>query len=220
MAVNFLWKSSNDKKVITQAKLLIESWKKLLSGTPGSKGGDSNGGSSKESKATVNTPKATAQTGTTSKQTPHNAKQTSFPVDTTSSVRLKCCQLISGALKCDDVPDGCDLDDLAAKIEEYILLWLCEFGDTNVKYKNRVRSRVNNLKNSKNPNLRLNVLHGAIDPDHIARMMANEMASDDMKQLRQKFTNEAVDDHQVAVTEGPNIDPKCGKFRKSNCAHN
>ncbi|CAN7941797.1 unnamed protein product, partial [Ixodes pacificus] len=228
MAVNSLRKSSNDEEVITLAKLLIKSWKKLLSGTPGSKGGDSNGGSSKESETTVSTPKATAQTSAASKQTtysakqaPHNAKQTSFPADTTNSVRLKCRELISSALKCDDMPDGCDLDGLAAKIEEYILSWHCEFGDTNMKYKNRVRSRVSNLKDSKNPNLRLNVLHGAIDPDRIARMTADEMASDEMKQMRQKFTKEAINDHQMAVTGGTKTDLlKCGKCRKSNCTYN
>lgn len=225
MAVNSLRKSSNDEEVITLAKLLIKSWKKLLSGTPGSKGGDSNGGSSKESETAVSTPKAAAQTSATSKQTPHNikqtphnAKQTSFPADTTNSVRLKCRELISSALKCDDMPEGVDLDELAAKIEECIYK---EFGDTNMKYKNRVRSRVSNLKDSKNPNLRLNVLHGAIDPDRIARMTADEMASDEMKQLRQKFTKEAINDHQMAVTGGTKTDLlKCGKCRKSNCTYN
>lgn len=41
-----------------------------------------------------------------------------------------------------------------------------------MKYKNRVRSRISNLKDPKNPNLRKNVLGGAIDLSRIATMTA------------------------------------------------
>lgn len=41
-----------------------------------------------------------------------------------------------------------------------------------MKYRNRVRSRISNLKDPKNPNLRRNVLCGAILPGLIARMTA------------------------------------------------
>ncbi|XP_075539859.1 transcription elongation factor S-II-like [Dermacentor variabilis] len=144
--------------------------------------------------------------------------QTSFPADTTNAVRLKCRELLSSALKCEDMPEDCDVDGQAAKIEESIYN---EFGDTNNKYKNRVRSRVSNLKDSKNPALRLNVLHGAIEPECIARMTAEEMASDDMKQLRQRLTKEAINDHQMATTGGTKTDLlKCGKCRKNNCTYN
>ncbi|KAK8776053.1 hypothetical protein V5799_030605 [Amblyomma americanum] len=116
MTVNSLRKSSSDEEVITLAKVLIKSWKKLLSGTP----------SSKEAPAKEPEPKPSAsakqqqqqQSAATSRP---NAKQTSFPADTTNAVRLKCRELLSSALKCDDMPDGCNLDGLAAKIEEYIL---------------------------------------------------------------------------------------------------
>lgn len=47
------------------------------------------------------------------------------------------------------------------------------------------------------------------------------MASDELKQLRQKLTKEAIDDHQMAVTGGTKTDLlKCGKCRKSNCTYN
>lgn len=39
-----------------------------------------------------------------------------------------------------------------------------------MKYKNRVRSRISNLKDSKNPELKKNVLCGAITPEQIAVM--------------------------------------------------
>lgn len=41
-----------------------------------------------------------------------------------------------------------------------------------MKYKNRVRSRISNLKDAKNPNLRRNVLCGNVTPDRIAKMTA------------------------------------------------
>lgn len=41
-----------------------------------------------------------------------------------------------------------------------------------MKYRNRVRSRISNLKDPKNPGLRRNVLCGAIEPGLIARMTA------------------------------------------------
>src|SRR5277367_1128640 len=45
-----------------------------------------------------------------------------------------------------------------------------EFHNTDMKYKNRIRSRVSNLKDLKNPQLRENVLTGAISISRIACM--------------------------------------------------
>ena len=39
-----------------------------------------------------------------------------------------------------------------------------------MKYKNRVRSRVSNLKDARNPNLRLNFLCGQVSPARLANM--------------------------------------------------
>lgn len=47
-----------------------------------------------------------------------------------------------------------------------------EIKATDMKYKNRVRSRISNLKDPKNPNLRKNVLGGAIELSRIATMSA------------------------------------------------
>ena len=47
-----------------------------------------------------------------------------------------------------------------------------EFGSTNMKYKNRIRSRYSNLKDTKNPKLRQMVLTGDIKPEKIAVMTA------------------------------------------------
>ncbi len=47
-----------------------------------------------------------------------------------------------------------------------------ELKDTGVKYRNRIRSRISNLKDAKNPNLRINVLLGLITPERLAVLTA------------------------------------------------
>lgn len=47
-----------------------------------------------------------------------------------------------------------------------------EMKDTGVKYRNRIRSRISNLKDLKNPNLRINVLLGVITPERLAVLTA------------------------------------------------
>lgn len=47
-----------------------------------------------------------------------------------------------------------------------------ELKNTDMKYKNRVRSRISNLKDAKNPNLRRNVLCGNVSPERISKMTA------------------------------------------------
>ncbi|PVD22905.1 hypothetical protein C0Q70_16165 [Pomacea canaliculata] len=138
---------------------------------------------------------------------------------TQDAVRLKCRELLAAALKAGEMEEGGgDPEKLAASIEDAIFL---EFKNTDIKYKNRVRSRVANLKDSRNPQLRQNVLIGLISPEKIAAMTAEEMASDEMKQLRAKLTKEAINDHQMAKTGGTCTDLfKCGKCGKSNCTYN
>ncbi|XP_076319986.1 RNA polymerase II elongation factor isoform X1 [Tachypleus tridentatus] len=220
MTVNSLRKSSSDEEVISLSKSLIKSWKKLLSGK-----GDGNGDGCGKEKSDLNSSSAgqSSNQQTTPSPTPaslkNSPKQVTFPSDTTNAVRLKCRELLSGALKCDEVSDNIeDPEELAAKIEHFIHE---EFKDTNFKYKTRVRSRVANLKDSKNPNLRLNVLRGLITPERLAVMTAEEMASEEMKNLRQKLTKEAINDHQMVLTGGTKTDLlKCGKCKKSNCTYN
>ncbi|CAB1445596.1 unnamed protein product [Pleuronectes platessa] len=90
-----------------------------------------------------------------------------------------------------------------------------------MKYKNRVRSRISNLKDPKNPGLRRNVLARNIDLGRIASMSAEEMASDELKQLRNVLTQEAIREHQMAKTGGTSTDLlQCSKCRKKNCTYN
>ncbi|XP_070691500.1 transcription elongation factor A protein 3 [Pempheris klunzingeri] len=139
---------------------------------------------------------------------------------TGDSIRDKCIEMLAAALRTDnDFKDfGTNCDSMAAEIEDHIYQ---EIKATDMKYKNRVRSRISNLKDPKNPGLRRNVLAGSIELSRIASMSAEEMASDELKQLRNVLTQEAIREHQMAKTGGTTTDLlQCGKCRKKNCTYN
>ncbi|XP_047217550.1 transcription elongation factor A protein 3 isoform X3 [Girardinichthys multiradiatus] len=139
---------------------------------------------------------------------------------TGNSIRDKCIEMLAAALHTDnDYKDfGANCDSMAAEIEDHIYQ---EIRATDMKYKNRVRSRISNLKDPKNPGLRRNVLAGSIELSRMASMSAEEMASDELKQLRNVLTQEAIREHQMAKTGGTTTDLlQCGKCKKKNCTYN
>ncbi|XP_067094312.1 transcription elongation factor A protein 3 [Osmerus mordax] len=139
---------------------------------------------------------------------------------TGDSVRDKCIEMLAAALRTDDnyKEFGTNCDAMAAEMEDHIYQ---ENRATDMKYKNRVRSRISNLKDPKNPGLRRNVLAGGIELSRFAVMTAEEMASDELKQLRNVLTQEAIREHQMAKTGGTSTDLlQCGKCRKKNCTYN
>ncbi|NXB08060.1 TCEA3 protein, partial [Cnemophilus loriae] len=142
---------------------------------------------------------------------------------TGDSVRDKCIEMLMAALRMDDdyKEFGVNCEKMASEIEDHILCGAGELKSTDMKYRNRVRSRISNLKDPKNPGLRRNVLCGAIEPGLIARMTAEEMASDELKKLRNAMTQEAIREHQMAKTGGTVTDLfQCGKCKKKNCTYN
>ncbi|KAH8404417.1 hypothetical protein KR222_011469 [Zaprionus bogoriensis] len=144
----------------------------------------------------------------------------SFPAGgMTDAVRLKCREMLTNALKIGEVPEGCaEPEEMAAELEDAIYM---EFKNTDMKYKNRIRSRVANLKDPKNPGLRGNFMCGAVSAKQLAKMTPEEMASDEMKKLREKFVKEAINDAQLATVQGTKTDLlKCGKCKKRNCTYN
>lgn len=67
-----------------------------------------------------------------------------------------------------DLLEGSGTPDIIAyMIEEEIYK---EFKNTDSKYKNKVRSRVANLRDKKNPALRENVLLGSISAERLVKM--------------------------------------------------
>lgn len=168
-----------------------------------------------------------AALSSTSNQTKDYSKrpaptQTEAPA-TTSEVRLKCRQLLTDALK-KPLPKEIEQEPfleeemLAARIEEAVYQ---EFKNTDTKYKNRCRSRVSNLADPKNPYLRLRVLQGEIAPEKIAKMTADEMASPELKKVREIYTKQAINDHQMSMTTGTKTSEiKCPKCKKYNVTYN
>nr|XP_004657585.1 transcription elongation factor A protein 3 isoform X1 [Jaculus jaculus] len=139
---------------------------------------------------------------------------------TGDSVRDKCVEMLSAALRAEeDFKDyGVNCDKLASEIEDHIYQ---ELRSTDMKYRNRVRSRISNLKDPRNPGLRRNVLSGAISTGLIAKMTAEEMASDELRELRNAMTQEAIREHQMAKTGGTTTDLfQCSKCKKKNCTYN
>ncbi|TSP68465.1 Transcription elongation factor A protein 2 [Bagarius yarrelli] len=206
MSVNAVRKQSSDEEVQTLAKSLIKTWKKLLDGSEGKAeekkkplpplhtSSSKDGSGSSDFSKQPETPK----TPTTPPTTPVTPKMTSFPPPpvTTDSVRNKCRELLVSALQTD------------------------EFKSTDMKYKTRLRSRISNLKDQKNPDLRRNVLCGNINPERIANMTAEEMASAELKEIRKALTKESIREHQLSKVGGTETDMfVCGKCKGKSCTY-
>jgi len=209
MTVNELRKSSSDEEVISLSKTLIKNWKKFLFNATSSNGGKSDKKESESAKKED------------PKKDDKRKQQHSFPPASTSdSVRLKCRELLANSLRVDaEASEGCaSAEDLAEELEEAIF---SEFKNTDTRYKNRIRSRVANLKDPKNPGLRMNYIVGVLAAQRLATMSAEEMASDEMKQVREKFQKEAISEAHLATVQGTKTDLlKCGKCKKRNCTYN
>ncbi|ENN77285.1 hypothetical protein YQE_06111, partial [Dendroctonus ponderosae] len=240
MTVNALRKSSKDDDVITLAKTLIKNWKKFLSSSDTGKSSSSSDAkeSKKDEKRKEDKPKKDDRER-------DRKLPTAFPPTsvTTDSVRLKCREMLASAIKTnskDEDFEGCaSAEELAEELEEAIFQ---EIKNTDTRYRNRIRSRISNLKDIKNPTLRTSFRVGAITAQRnlinnyklnkilieallrlarLASMTAEEMANDDVKQLREKFNKEAINDAQLATAQGTKTDMlKCGKCKKRNCTYN
>uniref|UniRef100_A0A3Q1C0K1 Transcription elongation factor n=1 Tax=Amphiprion ocellaris TaxID=80972 RepID=A0A3Q1C0K1_AMPOC len=240
MSVNGIRKHCTDEEVIALAKVLIKDWKRLLEtqtnaefshqeSSAGPKRSDHSSSSSPSSssskvrKGKIEAPKTpTTPTSPMSPSFSSSGGPLSPHLSTGDSVRDKCIEMISAALRTDnDYKDfGANCDGMAA-LDCVIAHIYQETKATDMKYKNRVRSRISNLKDPKNPGLRRNVLAGSIDLHRIATMSAEEMASDELKQLRNVLTQEAIREHQMAKTGGTTTDLlQCSKCKKKNCTYN
>lgn len=223
MTVNALRKSSSDDEVISLSKTLIKNWKKFLSGPANAVNNkEAPAGGSKKSKEKDDKPKDVDMKEPKEKEKDKKMPSSFPPTNTTDAVRLKCRELLANAIRTDSTAEsmeGCaSPEELAEELEEAIFQ---EFKNTDSRYKNRIRSRVANLKDAKNPQLRMNFLVGAVSAARLATMTAEEMASDEMKALRNKFVKESIDDAQLATVQGTKTDLlKCGKCKKRNCTYN
>jgi len=216
MTVNALRKSSSDDEVISKSKGLIKAWKKFVPDN----NADKKEKSSKDEangKSDSHSDKKSSSEKKASEKT-FEQKRASATGD---EIRLSCRKLLTTALRGEgDLPEGTvkTPEELAELVEESIFT---TFNSTNPRYKNAVRSRVFNLKDKKNPELRENVLCGVITPERLAVMKSEEMASDEVKKEREKFIKEGIDGSRLAIVQGTkSSDLKCGKCGKRNCTYN
>lgn len=227
----------DDEATSAIAKELIKRWKKLIENKSESSNGSTDTASPSPVAKTVPSQTSASKSASGNGNSTNNSQVKKPPPITqsvsmdssTDGVRSKCREMLSAALSTAfpevfvqnedfDFSELSSCETVAARIEECIYK---EFKNTDQRYKNRVRSRVQNLKDNRNPDLRLNVLRGSITPERIAKMEANEMASEDMKKLREKITQEMIQEHQMSLTGGTSTDLiKCGKCKKTNVTYN
>ncbi|KAL9980520.1 hypothetical protein ACROYT_G009120 [Oculina patagonica] len=199
MSVNTLRKKSENADLQTQAKSLIKSWKKLLPEKSGGKSDETNGDRktpNSEKSSRSSSPAQSTKSSSSAPSTPQDNKVITFPPPEVEG----------------EFEPTITAEDFAAACEECIFQ---EFRDTNAKYKQRVRSRVSNLRDTKNPLLKVKVLSGDISPERFATMPTEEMASEEMKQFRQECAKEGIREAQVSKNQGTETDLfKCGKCGK------
>jgi len=202
LTVNALRKSSSDEETITVAKSLIKAWKKLVPESEEKK-------KEKEKKEERSAEK---------KETKSYPK----PGFSGDEVRCRCRELLLGAIRgTGDLPEGCSeeqVGEVATSLEENIFNM---YKQTNQKYKNQIRSRVFNLKDKKNPMLRMNLLAGILSAEVLSKMTSAEMANDEIRAQREAFVKQGISESQLAQVEGTKTTMlKCGKCQKNNCTYN
>ncbi|KAF7232858.1 hypothetical protein EG68_10030 [Paragonimus skrjabini miyazakii] len=229
--INKIRKESDNPEVATLGKNIIKQWKKLVPDKVESSGAsnvntkrspDSKNGVGSDDGGPSEVKRSRTEKSEPVESTIPPASRGYFPVQTmttTDQFRLKAREMLQSALECGTIPSGAyESEFLAIRIESAIF---DIFNSTDSKYKQRVRTRVMNLRDSNNPNLRLNVLMGHVNPEKLASMTSEEMASKEMKDLREKYTKETIEDHQMAVTGGTETDLlTCGKCKQSKCTYN
>uniref|UniRef100_A0A673BT92 Transcription elongation factor A N-terminal and central domain containing n=1 Tax=Sphaeramia orbicularis TaxID=375764 RepID=A0A673BT92_9TELE len=120
----------------------------------------------------------------------------------------KCVQLLLSALR----PEPSDQDKAASLAEDIEKNIYEHHKSCQIKYKICVRSKIANLKNPKSSHLRSGLLSGLLSPEAFAQMSVEEMASTELRQLREEYSSLGVKERQLpqgvegTQTAGPDED--------------
>ncbi|CAN9498198.1 unnamed protein product [Ophioblennius macclurei] len=131
------------------------------------------------------------------------------------TVRSKCVQLLLKALQ-HEPPDGARAAELAGAIEQQIYQIHTH---NQAKYKACVRSKVANLRNPKTSHLSRELLCGVLSADTFAQMSVEEMASVELRQLREEYSSWGVSKRQLpqGVEGTPTKKIRCKRCGGSEC---
>ncbi|KAM9333992.1 transcription elongation factor A N-terminal and central domain-containing protein [Symphorus nematophorus] len=148
-------------------------------------------------------------------QTVYSTAESSSASCNFSSVRSKCVQLLLTAL-CPETPDQDKAAELARDIEQRVHEL---HKSSQLKYKACVRSKVANLRNPKNKHLQQGLLSGSLSPEAFARMSAEEMASAELRQLREEYSSRSVSERQLpqGIEGTPTHKIRCKRCGGSDC---
>ncbi|CAF2608839.1 unnamed protein product [Rotaria sp. Silwood2] len=226
--VNELRRATTDEDLSKMAQSLLKKWKKLLPepfvATSSVKDDKSiastnNSKSQPQKEDSINKTQcheASNMIGQKTSQSTTSVRNVSW--QTADTVRLKSRELLANALSVTGIPEGAgDPVELSDRIEDAIFK---EIKDTTVKYGRRIRSRIFNLRDLKNPDLRTKVLLGSITPERLAVMTTDEMTSDTLKKECAKFKEIAHRESLLAVDEDVCVDYGAAIWKQNTHIHN
>ncbi len=89
-----------------------------------------------------------------------------------------------------------------------------ELKETDRKYRSRIRSRVLNLRDASNPELRKRVLSGDLSVAQVASMSSEEMANEKLREIRRSMSEEMMREHEIPES----ADSRSDMFQCPNCS--
>ncbi|XP_030634829.1 transcription elongation factor A N-terminal and central domain-containing protein [Chanos chanos] len=134
-------------------------------------------------------------------------------------IRTKCVELLLQALSPKTETASEQVSKFTALANEIEAQIYALHGPNLSKYKSCVRSKVANLRNPKNPHLRQGLLTGALTPKVFASMSAAEMASEELRRLREVYTTASINERQLprGVEGTPTQRVRCRRCEGSDC---
>lgn len=215
--INELRRVTKDENLSRTAKNLLRKWQQLLPRSTTARSPVDNA-TTNVSTSHRSSSAREAPTVNETLRSPSKKICSASAMPASEAVRMKSRALLASALTGTDLPEGsADPVELSARLEGAIFE---DIKETSVKYGRRVRSRVFNLRDAKNPELRRKVLIGLITVEQLAVMSAEEMTSDALKEECARFKEISHRERQLAVDEGTGSDLlQCEQCKANNCSY-